>query len=763
MFNKSNLAPFFFCLLFSLLFCGSMFFNIDYWGQYDWDDLFYCALERTTVLEYHQLPLWNSYVGGGNLMLAHPHSSLFSPFFVPILIFGELLGMKINIIIFLLLGMIGMYLLSRKLGLSGFSSLLSGIIFMCSSWYPLKMLLGHIYECNIVWIPWVFLFYLKSLDKKRFIICASVFFSFIITTGAVDASRYMILILPLYAILKSIQTKKFKPFGLILLLFLTTFLLSAFKTLPMMEFISAHKRVVGECFGSSLSVVKEILLNKNHFQLQENFLGNWFEIGGYVGIAAMMLYVVGVYSRGRSNWPLLIVQLFVLILMLANNFVVNVWRLIRYIPFFHDFHIPGRSIAIFIFVLSLFAAMGLDFLERKGSKGIYGKIIAGCICLFIILDLYAANSHIFSKIFVTPPPSIKTNKEFTQYDSNSTFLFERNSLYPSFLKNRGEVGGFGILGLKKGKVKTRAHKNNNMKYWAGKELLLKDKPGVEFVDLSSLVNKKKRPSDEWQIFPATYGSDSEIYHFRFAERNSRPSNWHLGYIIFYVYSPDDRKGVMQVGGVTGVKLWINEKKVFEYFGIEEKRRGVKVNVSLNQGWNSFLFGAYALAKEYRNWGIGIKKIADDQGESYKDLIYDLYRGEERVNGEDSMVYQGEAYFLDSSSTSRTKFFSPNKVIISAILSQADTLVLNQNYHSGWRVKIKGDVNGVFIPAKVIAYEGLVAVKVPAGSYTITLYFSPIISKVGITISILTVLCLIVFWYLCRNRKTVKCKQSFSAC
>jgi len=750
MFNKSNLLPFFFYLLISLLFCGSIFFNIDYWGQYDWDDLFYCAIERTTVLKYHQLPLWNPYVGGGNLMFAHPHSSLFSPFFIPILIFGALLGMKINIIIFLLFGMIGMYLLSRKLRLSEFSSLLSGIIFMCSSWYPLKMLLGHIYVCNIAWVPWVFLFYLKSLEKKRFIICASVFFSLIITSGVVETSRCMILIFPLYAILKSIQTKKFRPFGLILLLFLTTFLLTAAKTFPMIEFISAHKRVVGDCFGSSLSVIKEILLNRNHFELQENFLGNWFEIGGYVGIITMMLYAVGVCSRGKSHWPLFIVQLFILILMLANNFVIDVWRLIRCIPFFHDFHIPGRSIAIFVFVLSLFAAMGLDFLERKISKEIFRKLIAGCICLFIILDLYAANSHIFNKIFITPPPSIKAGGEFTQYDSNSTFLFERNSLYSSFLKNRGEVGGFGILGLKKGKIKFRTHKNNNMKYWAGKEFLLKNKPEVEFMDFSNLANEKKGSIGEWQIFPTIYGADSEIYQFRFAENNSRPSDWHLGYIIFYVYSSNDREGIMRVGGVTGVKLWINEKKVFECFGVEEKRRGVKINVSLKQGWNSFLFGAYTLAHEYRNWGMGIKKITDDRGESYEDLIYDLFKGEKRINDEDDKAYRGEAYFLDSSNTTRIKFFSPNKVIISAISSQADVAVLNQNYHSGWRVKIKDDTSGIFIPAKVIAYEGLVAVKIPAGNYVITLDFFPIIVKVGIIISILTILCSVAFWHLCEK-------------
>lgn len=755
MFNKSNLLPFFFYLLLILLFCGSIFFNIDYWGQYDWDDLFYCGLERVTVLKYHQLPLWNPYVGGGNLMLAHPHSSLFSPFFIPILIFGELLGMKINIIIFLLFGMLGMYFLSRKLRLSEFSSFLSGIIFMCSSWYPLKMLLGHIYECNIAWVPWVLLFYLKSLEKKRFIICASIFFSFIITSGAVDTSRCMILILPLYAILKSIQAKKFRPFSLILVLFLVTFLLTAAKTFPMMEFISAHKRVVGECFGSSLSVIKEILLNKNHFELQENFLGDWFEIGGYVGIIAMVLYAVGVCFRGKSHWPLLIVQLFILILMLANNFVINVWMLIRYIPFFHDFQIPGRSIAIFVFVLSLFAAMGLDFLERKISKEIFRKLIAGCICLFIILDLYAANSHIFNKIFIAPPPAIKADREFTQDDSNSTFLFERNSLYPSFLKNRGEVGGFGILDLKKGKIKFRAHKDNNMKYWAGKELLFKEKPEVEFIDFSNLADKKEGSIGEWQIFPTIYGSDSEIYHFCFAENNSRPSDWHLGYILFYVYSPSARKGIIKAGGITGVNLWINKEKIFEHFGIEGKRKGVKIDVSLKEGWNSFLFGAYTLAQEYRNWGIGIKKITDERGKSYEDLIYNLFKGEKRINDEDDEVYRGEAYFLDSSNTARIKFFSPNKVIILAISSQTDTMVLNQNYHSGWRVKIRDSNSGIFIPAKVIAYEGLVAVKIPAGNYTITLDFFPIIVKVGIIISILTiltVLCSVAFWHLYENRK-----------
>ena len=57
--------------------------NISYWGQMDWDQFTYWnAIPRDTILRYHQVPLWNPYSGGGNVMLALPHSSFLSPLFV---------------------------------------------------------------------------------------------------------------------------------------------------------------------------------------------------------------------------------------------------------------------------------------------------------------------------------------------------------------------------------------------------------------------------------------------------------------------------------------------------------------------------------------------------------------------------------------------------------------------------------------------------------------------------------------------------------
>src|SRR3989338_9091212 len=178
--KKDHCISALFYLLLTFFFCGSVFFNIHYWGQFDWDDIFYCAVERETILTYRQIPLWNPYVGGGNVMLGYPYSSCFSPFFIPILFFGVLPGIKVNIFIFLFLGMVGMYFLGRELNLSGLSCLVPAIVFMCSSWLPLKMLLGHVFTMNIAWVPWIFLFYLKSLKNFRSIVFAAIFFCFLI-------------------------------------------------------------------------------------------------------------------------------------------------------------------------------------------------------------------------------------------------------------------------------------------------------------------------------------------------------------------------------------------------------------------------------------------------------------------------------------------------------------------------------------------------------------------------------------------------------
>jgi len=66
-----------------------IFQEFENWGVRDWDlHIFYHAVPVSTILDYHQFPLWNPYHCGGSPLLAHPQSSFLSPTVLFSLIFG---------------------------------------------------------------------------------------------------------------------------------------------------------------------------------------------------------------------------------------------------------------------------------------------------------------------------------------------------------------------------------------------------------------------------------------------------------------------------------------------------------------------------------------------------------------------------------------------------------------------------------------------------------------------------------------------------
>ena len=154
----------------SLMFAFPVFKNINHLGIHDWDQhLMYNAVPKQTILEFKQFPLWNPYYCGGNVMLANPQSSFLNPMFIFVLIFGEKIGLKLLILIYLIIGLFGMFLLARELKISLFSSYLAAFLFMLSGLYAMHLSVGHTVWMQLALIPYVFLFYLMSLEKIRYV------------------------------------------------------------------------------------------------------------------------------------------------------------------------------------------------------------------------------------------------------------------------------------------------------------------------------------------------------------------------------------------------------------------------------------------------------------------------------------------------------------------------------------------------------------------------------------------------------------------
>ncbi|HAH19304.1 MAG: hypothetical protein A2Y00_07050 [Omnitrophica WOR_2 bacterium GWF2_43_52] len=456
----------------AIIFCSPIFHNFSYLGQMDWDQFtFWNAVPRKTVLTYHQFPLWNPYGNGGNVLLAHPHSSFLSPFYLFVLFFGPVTGIKLEIIVLLIIGMLGMFLLSNHMGGKGISSYAPSFVFMLSSIYPLHLTEGHVEWLGMAFVPWLFLSYLKSIDNKNYVYVALLLFAVMVLGGGVYISVIMAAFLTLYSFVMIVREKRIVWLRNIAIIFAGVFLLSSIKLFPMLEFLTHSPRTIESTENISPLLLPTILLDRNQGGLyaqtkwsapdKKAFVGNnvvidygWHEYGAYIGIIPLLLFAGGIFFSFKKQWPFLLIGIIFLILSLGRGFPIDLWRILHFLPIYDSLHVPSRLILIFIFVLSIFSGLCLSKIEENMKKMNTGRAGVFLIVLFIFLDLYLVNGFILKQAFVIAPIRVEYNAEFKQrYDSVNFYpAISRSAMYPIFLSNSGILDAYEVINVKKGNV-----------------------------------------------------------------------------------------------------------------------------------------------------------------------------------------------------------------------------------------------------------------------------------------------------------------------
>ena len=151
--------------------------------QLDWDQVFtYHELQRKIIVDFRQFPLWNPYICGGEPWLAHPESDFLSPYTFLILVFGTFGGIIAIHFLQVLIGMLGMYYLSRHLNLSITLSLLNSVFFIAI--FNILTYIGGFVLLNISLVPWIYLLFKKIGENKNDLIYISILLTLLILSGA---------------------------------------------------------------------------------------------------------------------------------------------------------------------------------------------------------------------------------------------------------------------------------------------------------------------------------------------------------------------------------------------------------------------------------------------------------------------------------------------------------------------------------------------------------------------------------------------------
>ena len=551
---RYKLALFSFFLLISFVFLFPIFTRFSYWGIQDWDyEIFQYAVPKATILNFKQFPLWNPYSHGGMPLLANPQSKPLSPFYPLMLLFDVFKAIKILILLNLTIGLLGTFYLARHFKLNLPSSLIASITYMLNSSYFLIIVVGMSSFFLTSYIPWTFLFFLKSFKNLKYAFLSSLFLSLMFLGGGVQLVGLTTVFLFCYGGLLFLF-KKQKLVKILKSLFIISFFsfsLSAIKLLPSLEVYRKYPRTIYAIAGYTFESLYHSLFNRNQtlqlaYQLRGISLNNMFtgisyamdENGIYIGIILFTLFLIGLIKTFKKQ-PSLGLSFFTFLGIGFGTLIpiryLRLWSLLHRLPIFSSERVPQRSRYLFMLSLAILCGFGFQTIQKYLKKLFKNKkttnIISYIIILIILLDLFYINSKVLKDAFIIPPLKVEAKQEFEQIWqknklgnyilrpkdlSNPNYLYAYRpwtSLYPGLLADQGTINGRDPIpfpghaigsnqeGYKSEVYLKDNHGSSSYKYWSPNKLIISlntNKPDLLVINQNyypgwKIKNSKDKP------------------------------------------------------------------------------------------------------------------------------------------------------------------------------------------------------------------------------------------------------------------------------
>ena len=459
-----RLVPLLFGLLAAAAIAPALPMQSSFGPHIDWDScLMFYEVQRRTILEFGQLPLWNPFNQGGTILLAHPESTVLYPGFAAVLILGTIRGVLLLIAIHLFLGLWGMYRLGRHFELSPIGAFLGAACYMLSEIYGVRMDYGHLMWMGMGLVPWIFLTYLKGFKERRYGLVGAGLIALLIFLGAHGIIYNVVALIVAYSLCLGLVRLmgKLKPGGgdsfttpgrarthvrLLMLIGLFTFLFGSAKIIPSLAAMGDSPRFTRESDMFSWRPIT-VDLEQTRFD-QWGFPGNLVRKSGstgspeyhtYLGIGPVLLLIIGcAAAKGMARRAL--IPLLLVLLAFSLGIAPGLGLMAHMVPV--------RYFLGAVFAASLLAGIGLDRVAgarfRIGGRALPAGIVLSLLATFwISADLFGLTKGYFGSITLRAKPGLdRSEQAFHQV------LDTRLAMVDAVRTNRGLINGFSSMPLR---------------------------------------------------------------------------------------------------------------------------------------------------------------------------------------------------------------------------------------------------------------------------------------------------------------------------
>jgi len=463
----------------SVIFCWPLFAHPQALGSNDWDQhLFYYGVVLKNVVEYGQMPFWNPWYCGGNVMWQNPQIALLSPVYPLSLIMSLPLAMKVNIVLHYWVGFIGMHLLlTRIIGLT----FLPAIIYLATlvtaaGGQAIHLRVGHSVFLPGFYLPLQLYFFFKAFKTgawKDILLSASTL-ALMIFNGGTHILPMSIAAIGCFSLIAAIAKRDWRPLALAAAFGIAGLAYSAPKLLPVVAFVNGDyfwdtRNPTEHPDRVTLDILKQTYLVptedvRNRLPLQRH---GWHEYGNYVGSGSAVALLAGLlfalFRRApRHHWfgvSLAITSIFLFALSLGEFAPYAPASLAHYVPLFSSFRIPSRYTIPFLQFAVLTLGWAFHSLTTQYRLPQAARIVIGVIALGASAQLIVTNQWNLKNVFTLAPfetefswgagpHQISTDTDSSAYTPDSPML-------RALMANRSFFNCYESLQLSRGAVKDR--------------------------------------------------------------------------------------------------------------------------------------------------------------------------------------------------------------------------------------------------------------------------------------------------------------------
>lgn len=798
---KETAVPLLLYIIITLLLMKDIFTKIyiiptgdSYFSFYSWNTFFRNCIEKGIV------PLWNPFV-----LCGHPyHLESVSNFsFSNILLFLFDVNHAWNIKLFFsnILSAFFMFLLLKKeIRISAIPAFLGGLIFMSIS--------IDIFDKPYFYMPLIFILANKWVASKKFIwgslLCLAIFLYFLNSNP--QYVLYFCIFVFSYIFINLIKETKERRIGRILILvlisaapFIMALGLASFRIIPMFELVFVSHRWVMGAIITLLSPIHLIQLLYPKFYMSSlctdlNFLFDRVMVGcvsvvmpdkhfnftsaPYIGIAPFILAALFFFKKGKSfHEKFFLFSSFAVLLYVVFNPLL--YSIIGYLPLLNKMPFIERSYIIYNFSMVILAALAMDKMLSK--DGLFLKVVSKIIFVFFavitsfvllrlaVFFILKVHGRAIEAALLNALPGII--QKHSVYHASPEFYHQRIQQAVSFLTSWASFGNLFFL------IPTLMIVFSLVIIYG----YIKDKiPKWAFLCLFSIVIA----ADFFMYFKIPAFSSRDIHrHSKIADFiNQQPGIFRVmplhkydtknpapmdvqtflrpeSQLLYAISTPEGYRSLILERYIEILGLLVGQPsqelllKIGEFDKIDENIAdfmNIKYVVTfsknyLNEGYK--LIYQDGVHNVYENEDVLgrvflvhnmefvkqkeqiLKKIKE--GFDFKNNVLLEEFPVQLSNREDVLIKKSEV---------RIEKYEPNYISISLKNPKDGFLVLSDCYYPGWKAYIDGKQDKV-----LVANYAFRAVRVSAGSHIVEFKYSPSSFKLGLVISLSSLICgLIIF-------------------